>query len=250
LERPGDTQPERTRSRGTVAERVVTSLEAAISVLDGRLAQSLSAGYDSGLLWAVARRAPPRSGQPRKYSFTWPGSVDDEAQLLRALLSEAGEHAQFIDASTINPIDYIEEHVKTLDRIPSARTTCNATVLAQRLAMDGNSMHLFGLGGEAALMVPPRYLSDLLRAGRLVRLVRDLFRFHPYLLRQQSLPRRLRFLLRQAVIPQGSALAKLRPDARLDGVGQVGWTYVARLWSPSTMGCVAKAMVAVLACCR
>lgn len=217
---PATLSPKELGSRGTVAERVVTSLAAAISVLDGRVAQSLSAGHDSGLLWAVSRRAPPRSGQPRKYSFTWPGSVDDEAQLLRALLSEAGEQAEFIDASTINPIDYMDEHVKMLDRIPSTQTICNGTVLAQRLGADGNSMHLFGIGGEAALMVPPRYLADLLRAGRLVGLVRDLFRFHPYLLRQQSLPRRLRCLLRQALIPQARTLAKLRPDTRLDGVGQ------------------------------
>jgi asparagine synthetase B (glutamine-hydrolysing) len=206
-----------------IAERLVMSLGRAVSTLTGKVGQSLSAGHDSGLLWAIARRTPPRCGAPSKYSLTWPGDPDDERPHLQAMLADAGETATFIDAPSADPSELFEEHINTLDRIPIAQNLRFATLLARHMAQDGVTQHLIGAGAEAALMVESTYLADLLRAGRFLRFFQDILRFHPYSKHSYSSPARLRYLLASALAPRGSSLRswlqRLRRHELPSGVG-------------------------------
>jgi asparagine synthetase B (glutamine-hydrolysing) len=208
-------------SRLSAPKLALGALSRYVSELDGRIGQSLSAGHDSGTLWAVSRAARPRSGMPRKYAMTWPQDVMDEAPAIRAALNAAGEQGIFVDVSRKRTSDFLKEHIETLDRIPLAHTVHNATIIARRMAEDDIDMHLCGLGGEASLLVNPAFLADLARAGRWWRFALHLWRFHPYYVRGGR-GARLRYLLRNAIAPSGSLIARIRQRARVNAVG-VQW---------------------------
>ncbi len=199
---------------------LLDALSQSISALNEPTALSLSAGHDSGLLWTIAREAPPRSGPPRNYSLAWPGHQDDEREYLDPLLLAAGDCTEYVDVADAGAFDFLTEHVDGLDRIPTSHTTHNATLLARRISEQGNRSHIFGIGGEAALMISTAYMGDLLRRGRFIALAQDIWRFRPYL-RSAGAPWKQQIrLARGAIAPKGSRLWRWRHRNRLAGIGR------------------------------
>jgi asparagine synthetase B (glutamine-hydrolysing) len=201
-------------------DRVLARLTRYLTGVDGRIGRSLSAGHDSGLLFAIGTHMPEGCGTPLNYSLCWSNDPTDERPLIERMLRERGGTTKFIEASACRASDFVDDQVQTLDRIPQGDALSNAALLARHMAADGVQRHLNGALAEATLMVNPAYFADLLRQGRLYTLARHLISFKPFLLQTNSHTQRLRHLLRHALLPHGSQLARLRQRRPPLGVGE------------------------------
>lgn len=237
---PHDPTPVRV-SEPRAAEPLLQAFSRSLAALPGRIGFLLSAGHDSGLLWAVLQRTQPRAGMPRLYSGAFRGDPYDEIPAVEAMLARVGQRTEIIDVSTALSSAFIDEHVHSLDRIPLAHTFRNTTVMARRLKADGTDYALSGLGAELTILASSLYMLDLLREGQWGAFASDLFRFRPFMLREQSLPRRVRFLLRRFLRAEGSLLHRRQELRRLRCVGD-RWrrrcsdALRSRHWAPSREG--------------
>jgi hypothetical protein len=82
------------------------------------------------------------------------------------------------------------------------------------------TQHIWGAGGETALMASPSYMADLARRGRLGALIHDFPRYHPYLLREQTQWHRLKRLVRVIIAPNGGVIRRVQDQGAPAGTGQ------------------------------
>jgi len=80
------------------------------------------------------------------------------------LLPMGTEHDPCCGLDTVPPSD---------EPAPSTVTYARLAAQLRHLAALGSDAHLTGDGGDTLFVLPPQYLADLLRAGRLTRLARD-----------------------------------------------------------------------------
>jgi asparagine synthetase B (glutamine-hydrolysing) len=194
------------KAREALPEAVLETLGRSIRNLDGQVALSLSAGHDSGTLWAVSMRQPPRSGTPRFYTWTYPWLDGDEAVLVRRMLSPHGLGTCTVDGSQGEIAARVAEHVASLDRIPVVSTLFLLDRMLSVMRRDGIDSNIVGAAGELSLMIEPYYLVDLLRRGRWLAFLRDISRFELSMLENPTRLRRARRLLGFALRPLLQAL--------------------------------------------
>lgn len=189
-------------------------LAVAVDALPRNAGFSLSSGYDSGTLWAIAHRAGSVRADFRAYTLFHRGSPGDERETVRRLLTQTGTAAEFIDATDVCASDYIEAHIRQVDRVPQVGTLHTVDLIGAAARRDGVTCHVVGLGVEAWLYATAVYAAELLRRGRLARLLGDALRFHGYGSKPQGrVAEALRFI-RVAVAPPGSSLQRWRRRAR------------------------------------
>ena len=194
------------KARDALPGAVLETLARSIRNLDGQVALSLSAGYDSGTLWAVSMRQPPRSGIPRFYTWTYPWLAGDEAVLVRRMLSRHGLDTCTVAGSQDDIAARVAEHVTRLDRIPVVSTLFLLDLMLSAMRRDAVDSNIVGAAGELPLMTEPHYLVDLLLRGRWLAFLQDFSRFELSMLENPTRIRRARRLLGFAVRPLLEAL--------------------------------------------
>ncbi|WP_200237492.1 asparagine synthase-related protein [Thiohalocapsa halophila] len=189
-------------------------LSVCVDTLPRSTAFSLSSGYDSGALWAVAHRAGSTRADFRAYTLFHGGSASDEREVVRRLMSQTGTSAKFIDAARVKASAYAEAHSRQVDRLPQVATLHTMDLIGEAARADGMSCHATGFGVEAWLHASATYAADLLRRGNLAALLVDALRYRAYGARPAGrLSSALRFL-RTAAAPPGSLLHRLRHRGR------------------------------------
>jgi hypothetical protein len=190
-------------------------LATAVDSLPAKTAFSLSAGYDSGTLWAIAHRSQAAPRGFRAYTLACTSRpIDQEYAALCELLKQTQTVTTFINCDP-EPC-YTQAHARQVDRIPNLPFVENENLLLARASADGADCHVMGFGAELMLSTPRTYAADLLRGGQWMLLARDAFRFREYgATRGGTLSNALCFV-RTALAPPGSMLHRVRhPRSRV-----------------------------------
>jgi asparagine synthetase B (glutamine-hydrolysing) len=190
-------------------------LAIAVDALPPKPAFSLSAGYDSGTLWAIANRrgAPARDYYACTLVRTHQ-AIEEEYSALCRLLEQTATSTSFISIADSAEYRYSEAHARLIDRIPSMPYLHAERLLFERARACGATCHVMGSGAEPMLSTLSTYAADLLRRGQWLLLIRDALRYRGYRsTRVGALTSALRFL-RTAIAPPGSAIERLRRPSR------------------------------------
>lgn len=214
--RPSWTPPEPQRlgpaEREMLPRQVVSSLQAALRAAPVSSGLTLSGGYDSGTLWAVAYADRARRAMPRALSLSLPGMAGDETETVRAMLRRTGQSGRFISASAEPGPETNLRYGQSMptDRIPLTMGYEVAARFPFAMREAGLICHMLGIGAEACLTGYPYYLADDLRSGRLLRMAGDWLRLQSYYEPGFGWRARLRLLWSHALVPRGSLLRLLR----------------------------------------
>jgi asparagine synthetase B (glutamine-hydrolysing) len=211
---PGWTPPEPQQlgsaEREMLPHRIVSTLQAALRASPVASALTLSGGYDSGTLWAVAYADRARRAMPRAMSLSLPGLAGDETETVRAMLRLTGQSGMLIRATTEPGRETagVDGEAVLTDRIPLTMGYDVAVRFPRAMREAGLSCHILGIGAEAGLTGYPYYLADDLRCGRLLRMAGDWLRLESYYEPRGGWRARLRLLWWHGLVPRGS---RLRP---------------------------------------
>jgi len=149
----------------------------------GPVGLSLSGGYDSTLLAAVAARQRSDPGQQlHSFSYVFDRLAEsDERQYIKPVVDQYGIDAQYIVADDLWSFADLTEQAIPLDHL---WTNCFASLPAavtQSAGRQGCRVLLTGSFGDALFSEPSLFAADLLRQGRLRTLYR-LARRYPHLI--------------------------------------------------------------------
>lgn len=186
-------------------------LAVARSVPDHPFAVTLSGGLDSSSVWSLvayqARQGCPHAVQGIPYSLVHPGMSCDES----GLIADIRRHTQTeafveIDASRVDPAEYIEPYYDRIDGSLNNGTAFHLPLLASHVRGEGRRTLLLGTG-EQWPGGNFRHLADDLRGGHWLDLLYTIVWAKPYLSHRH---RRLRFLLKESGLRWPRCLAGLR----------------------------------------
>lgn len=202
------------RDTRQASEELLQLLAETTDTLPGRTAFSLSQGYDSGALWAVAHRQGAPQRQILGYTILPAAAGCDAGVALSRLLAQTSSSATVIHVEESDATAGVPGHSRFVDRIPCVPTLYTMDLLGERAHAAGAACYVLGFGAEAWASAPAQYGADLLRRGQWVELAQDALRFRFY--SQRHAPRAVhgvRFM-RIACAPPGSTLSRLRGHLR------------------------------------
>ena len=205
--------------RRSLPERLEHLLSATLAPKQCHCAHSLSGGYDSGTLWILANRDRHRDDRPKGFGLVFPGASHDETKPLLALLRQTGTEAELIDATGSAPSDFVDAHLRNIDRLPAAATLYYMDLVGAAMQQAGATRHVTGAGAEAWLTMQSVYAADLLRQGRLLTLIRDALHYRSYVPDEGNRLARIRRFAKAAIAPPGSRLRRFR------AVAAPGWLH-------------------------
>ena len=137
----------------------------------------LSGGLDSSAIACVARDLRRAEGGPPlpTFSLVFPRTtVSDESAFIRAVTAAGGLDPRFIDADQISPLDHVDAIVAAIDEpyhgapLPYQWATYHMAKAA------GVGVLFDGSGGDSVVCHGLMFLADLVRRGRLLRMLREL----------------------------------------------------------------------------
>ena len=158
------------------------------SLCENTTAIALSGGLDSASIWCLAlQNCEGRTAALRPISLVFPGTKDDESDLIKAQLEYSGYSHTWvaIDGLSRSPHDDLDAVVPHLDS-PWGRSIHQMVMIAERMRQDGLRVLLTGIGGDEWLDGSVSYIADLIAARRFARALIDGIR-----IRDASLPRSL-----------------------------------------------------------
>jgi asparagine synthetase B (glutamine-hydrolysing) len=207
---PPEPQAYSLRDQWDLAAQLMDLIAEDVDPLPAGTGFTLSGGYDSGLLWAVANRFPGSKQRFSAYSFCDSRADVSQRAPLIALLSQTNTTAQIVDLACVDPAPYDEVNLHHVDRMPLAPTLFTFNLVAERMRADGETGIVIGFGAEGWLSAPGCYAADELRAGRLLNLFNDAFRYRSYSSGESAMAARMVAFLGAAIAPPGSKIYRLK----------------------------------------
>jgi len=197
-------------ARAALPDQVYACLSTALRAAPLESGLSLSGGYDSGLLWAIAYAERARRPMPLALSRSLKGIANDETTIIAELLRLTGQTADFMDVLRIEEDEAaFSRALGLMDRLPLTMGCSIAEQFPKRMRAAGVHSHISGSGAEASLTGYPNYIAEQLRAGRWLAALRDLLRIESYYRESKGVYNRLRLLWFHGLAPRGSRLRTL-----------------------------------------
>jgi asparagine synthase (glutamine-hydrolysing) len=176
------TLPERTHP-GSPEEVAGGLLEVMTTAVRDRLLAArkvgftLSGGFDSSSIVGIARILAGGSGKPPLPTFSWYFSqtaASDERTYVQSVVAQGGLEPHLFDADALSPLAHVDEILAAVDEPFDGPHVLYRWAVARLAAELGIDVVLEGNGGDAVSPNGVRFLADLARRGRLVRLAREI----------------------------------------------------------------------------
>lgn len=181
------------------AELRVLLLQALRRTLPDRpSAVSLSGGIDSSAIWGLvsllARDGDARAERCVPISLVFPGLACDERALVEVTCAATGAKGTIIECPDSVVADFDEHDVASVDAV-FVPTMFGTDLVCGHAVSSGHPVVVLGIGGDEWLRGSPNYLIDLLRSGRWLAFLNDIWRL------PDGGPRARYRLIRSVVLP-------------------------------------------------
>ena len=145
-------------------------------------ASALSGGFDSSSVASLCRRVLERAGirdRMKTFSLEFRDPTADEPEIIDVVARDirADHHHLFLDQE--NVFDSLPEIISAVDGPAYDLGLLVLWRKKQKAAEEGATVLLSGLGGDELFLGRLHFFADLLRAGRLTTLVREIRGFYP-----------------------------------------------------------------------
>ena len=170
------------RSLDDIAEELRGLLFQAVerSLPDSKFAVAMSGGLDSTTIWgitsALAKQGVSKAQNGIPISMVFPDDPEcDESKYIDAMLDYTGSVGVKINASAVNPLDFLEKQTGAMDT-PVTGTLYHVDLLTSAARENGSSVLLVGIGGDEWFQGSYRTLVDDLLGGHPICSLRDSLR--------------------------------------------------------------------------